>query len=177
MKRNSNRLNHHVHFDTASLKDEFETDPSSVTYQRSGDTIVVSLGFLQVNHRYLIDLKLPISLFGNISDEGKSQFEPDVTTVPNLHCRITEFSGVKHDTHDFYEMKLEFFAYKEKLLRETLHIVNSKNSKEVLTLVISARVLGKGKGTPMLRNGIHCIGMEADEESESSDFAGFSKHS
>ncbi|KAI8120952.1 hypothetical protein FF38_05440 [Lucilia cuprina] len=165
---------HHVHFDVATLKDDFESD-SCVTYQRSGDTIVISLGFLQVNHRYMIDLKLPSNLF---SDLGSSlnQFQPDVSTVPNLHCRITEFSGVKHDEHDFYEMKIEFFAYKEKLLRETLHIVNSNNDKEVLKLLIAARVLGKGKGTPMLRNGIHCIGMEKDDdESEASDFPGFGK--
>lgn len=165
---------HHVHFDVATLKDDFESD-SCVTYQRAGDTIIVSLGFLQVNHRYLIDLKLPSNLFGNLGS-SLSQFNPDVSTVPNLHCRITEFSGCKHNEHDVYEMKIEFFAYKEKLLRETLHIVNSKNDKEVLKLVIAARVLGKGKGTPMLRSGIHCMGVEKDDdESEASDFAGFGK--
>ncbi|XP_017494715.1 PREDICTED: UPF0687 protein C20orf27 homolog isoform X1 [Rhagoletis zephyria] len=167
---------HHVHFDTTNLKDDFESD-SCVTYQRSGDTIVISLGFLQVNHRYLIDLKLPVTLFDNLGTTSGSQFEPAVTTVPNLHCRITEFSGLKHDEHDFYEMKIEFFAYKEKLLREVIHIVNSNNSQEVLKLMIAARVLGKGKGTPMLRSGIHCIGIERDDgdESEASDFPGFGK--
>ncbi|XP_073841057.1 adipose-secreted signaling protein [Musca autumnalis] len=164
---------HHVHFDVTSLKDDFEND-SCVTYQRAGDTIVVSLGFLQINHRYTIDLKLPSNLFGDLSN---IQFKPDVNTIPSLHCRITDFSGVKDDEHDFYEMKIEFFAYKEKLLRETLHIVNSNDDKEMLKLVIAARVLGKGKGTPMLRTGIHCIGVEQDEESEASDFPGFSKSS
>ncbi|XP_017096108.1 adipose-secreted signaling protein [Drosophila bipectinata] len=163
---------HHVHFDAATLKDDFESD-SCVTYQRSGDTIVVSLGFLQINHRYLIDLKLPTSLFGDAKTLA-SKFEPVVSATPNLHCRITEFAGTKHDEHDFFEMKIEFFAYKEKLLREVLHIVSSSNAKELLQLVIAARVLGKGKGTPMLRTGIHCIGVERDEdESEASDFAGF----
>ena len=162
-----------MHFDVASLKDDFEAD-SCVTYQRSGDTIIVSLGFLQINHRYLIDLKLPSNLFTDLGST-LSQFKPDVSTVPNLHCRITEFTGYKNDQDDFYEMKIEFFAYKEKLLRETLHIVNANNDKEVLKLVIAARVLGKGKGTPMLRTGIHCIGVERDEESEASDFPGFGK--
>ncbi|XP_030385379.1 UPF0687 protein C20orf27 homolog [Scaptodrosophila lebanonensis] len=165
---------HHVHFDTTTLKDDFESD-NCVTYQRSGDTIIVSLGFLQINHRYLIDLKLPASLFGDVGTSS-NKFLPHVDATPNLHCRITEFSGSKHDEHDFYEMNIEFFAYKEKLLRETLHIVNSKNSKEVFQLIIAARVLGRGKGTPMLRTGIHCIGVEKDDdESEASDFAGFDK--
>ncbi|EDW69068.2 UPF0687 protein C20orf27 homolog [Drosophila novamexicana] len=169
------QTDHHVHFDATTLKtDDFGSD-SCVTYQRSGDTIVVSLGFLQINHRYLIDLNLPVSLFGNTGAPG-TKFVPDVSATPNLHCRITEFTGTKHDEHDFYEMKIEFFAYKEKLLREVLHIVNSNNAKELLQLVIAARVLGKGKGTPMLRTGIHCIGVERDDDdSESSDFAGFDK--
>lgn len=68
-------------------------------------------------------------------------------------------------------MQIEFFAYKEKLLKENLTIVNSKNSEECLKLCIAARVLGKGKGTPLLRTGIHCIGVEAEEdESEASDY-------
>lgn len=166
----------HVHFDTASLKEEFDSD-SSVTYKRSGDTIVVSLGFLQINHRYSIDLKLPASIFGQQFDSlTLSQFTPEVSTVPNLNCRITEFSGIRDDASDFFEMKIEFFAYKEKLLREILTIQNAKNSEEIFKLLIAARVLGKGKGTPMLRTGIHCIGSEKDDdESEASDFSGFGK--
>lgn len=163
----------HVHFDTACLKEDFDSD-SSVTYKRSGDLIVISLGFLQINHRYSIDLKLPASVFGDCIT--LSQFTPEVSTVPNLNCRITEFSGVKDAEHDLFEMKIEFFAYKEKLLRETLTIQNAQNSKEIFKLMIAARVLGKGKGTPMLRSGIHCIGAEKDDdESEASDFTGFGK--
>ena len=34
-------------------------------------------------------------------------------------------------------------------------------------------ILGKGQGTPMLKDGIHCIGVQVDEESEASDWQGF----
>lgn len=165
---------HHVHFDTANIKDEFETD-SCVTYQRTDDGIVVSLGFLQINHKYAIDLRLPIAYFGHFV-EDPSVFVPDISDViPNLNCRITQFSTTPtNKENEFIEMKIEFFAYKEKLLKEQLTIVNTRNSKEILKLFIVARVLGKGKGTPMLRTGIHCIGaVKDDEESEASDFAGF----
>jgi hypothetical protein len=33
--------------------------------------------------------------------------------------------------------------------------------------------LGKGQGTPMLKDGIHLVGVELDEESEASDWQGF----
>ena len=35
-------------------------------------------------------------------------------------------------------------------------------------------ITGKGQGTPSIRDGIHCIGVdEVDEESETSDWQGF----
>lgn len=74
------------------------------------------------------------------------------------------------DEEDYHYIKVEYFAHREKLLREELKLINSKDAEELLKLVITARVLGKGKGTPMLRNGIHCLGFEGDEESsEASD--------
>ena len=40
------------------------------------------------------------------------------------------------------------------------------------TLTLSARVLGKGKGTPMLKSGIHLLGVEhADDDSTASELS------
>lgn len=221
---------HHVHFDQASLKDEFETD-NCVTYQKAGDDcVVVHLGFLQVNHRYLIDLRLPHSLY-KANDDEPVTLVPDHTGVPNIHCKVVasgnEFEAThtvtnadddgkavrnadadnaqesnsnahveaaaaaavdgaagadanagaaalkddqKSDKLDYHYIKVEYFAHKEKLLREELKLIRKKDAEELLKLVITARVLGKGKGTPMLRSGVHCLGFEGDDESsEQSD--------
>lgn len=41
-------------------------------------------------------------------------------------------------------------------------------------LVVCLFVLGRGKGTPMLREGVTCIGVErVEDESEYSDWQGF----
>lgn len=187
---------HHVHFDeTATLKDEFETE-NSVTYQKSAkNIIIVHLGFLQINHRYLIDLKLPANLFNGTQE---MILAPDNNADTNIHCKLVNCSFNKGDvddgksdsnnfnsnsssstnfnnTTDVYDMKIEYFAHKEKLLKEELKLVNSENLEELLKLVVTARVLGKGKGTPMLRNGIHCVGSEdsadGDDDSDVSDTA------
>lgn len=101
----------------------------------------------------------------------------DDTTIPNINCKLVEFLGYKND---HLEMKVEFFAHKEKLLKESLLLVfedqKHQEKKEHVKLIISARVLGRGKGTPMLRNGIHCSGIEADDESDVSDWVGFSRN-
>ncbi|XP_031637388.1 UPF0687 protein C20orf27 homolog [Contarinia nasturtii] len=162
---------HHVHFDQTTLKEEdFETESSSVTYQQVGKNIVdVHLGFLQHNHRYLIELHLPANLF-KCQPNVPINLVADNNITPNVHCklaadRVTELLS-DSETEKFFVIKVEYFAHKEKLLREELKLVNANNLEELLKLFVSARVLGKGKGTPMLRNGIHCLGYEATGESD-----------
>lgn len=158
-----------------------------MTYTQAGDNIVVvHLGFLQIHHRYLIDLRLPVDLF-KCNTNVPINLVADNSTVPNVHCTLADEvrlisvdeNGIEQQPNNrdknektenkCYAIKVEYFAYKEKLLREELKLINSNNSVELLKLVVTARVLGKGKGTPMLRSGIHCIGFEADDESEMSE--------
>lgn len=178
---------HHVHFDQTTLKDDdVDSDNSCVTYHQVDDNIIgVRLGFLQINHRYLIELRLPSDLF-KCNTSAPINLVADDSSVPNIHCKLADTvclvsvneNGVeqRHRDHNetasmskFYSIKVEFCAYKEKLLREELKLINTNNSVELLKLVMSARVLGKGKGTPMLRNGIHCIGSEPDDETDLSE--------
>ncbi|XP_055714600.1 UPF0687 protein C20orf27 homolog [Phlebotomus papatasi] len=166
----SEHCHHHVHFDQ-SIKENLESD-NSIGYQKSGeDTVTVHLGFLQINHRYLLELQLPINASPAFLSGERIALAGDERALPNVNCKFIEISG-KVGSH--FDLKVEFFAHKEKLLREELNLVNVQNTSEKLKLVLSARVLGRGKGTPMLRNGIHCVGVEADEESEASDWQGFS---
>lgn len=138
--------------------------------------MAVHLGFLQMNHRYLVELKLPQQYLQdskidfNSSDLVLAQADE---TVPTLNCRLSEYVGY---TNGQLELKLTYLAHKEKLLKETLVLVNVKDKDQQLKLVVSARVLGRGKGTPMLRNGIHLVEIVADEESDASDWIGFSKN-
>lgn len=166
---------HHVHFDQTTLKDDdFEADSSCVTYQQVGENIVdVHLGFLQHNHRYLIELHLPADLF-KCQPNVPINLVADNNIAPNVHCkladRITELVNetAEKSNEKFFVIKVEYFAHKEKLLREELKLVNTNNLEELIKLIVTARVLGKGKGTPMLRNGIHCLGYESDGESSKS---------
>nr|XP_055677113.1 UPF0687 protein C20orf27 homolog isoform X1 [Lutzomyia longipalpis] len=163
---------HHVHFDESAIKENLEAD-NSIVYQKSGeDGVLVHLGFLQINHRYLLELQLPSTVSPAFLFGERIALSRDERCLPNVNCKYIEFTG-KVGGH--YDLKVEFLAHKEKLLREELHLVNVQNFEEKLKLVLSARVLGRGKGTPMLRNGIHCVGVEQDEESEASDWQGFSK--
>lgn len=73
-----------------------------------------------------------------------------------------------------YQLKVDLFAYKEKLFTEKLILKSSEQPSKLVNLVFHARVLGKGKGTPFLRNGIQSVGVKNDEDdSESSDWPGW----
>ncbi|XP_035902158.1 UPF0687 protein C20orf27 homolog [Anopheles stephensi] len=171
---------HHVHFDQAVINDGLHDN--SIIYQVApdGTSLTVHLGFLQINHRYRIELTVPAQAIkdAGFTVDGNSAFVAQDVAVPNVHCRLLEFPSRTVDVKgvDHFAVTIEFFAHKEKLLKERLHLCGKEDSERRLELILVARVLGKGKGTPMLRNGIHCIGVEkTDEESEMSDWQGFAK--
>lgn len=86
----------------------------------------------------------------------------DDASVPNVHCKLLTFKSATTESQ-FYEAEIEFFAHKEKLLKEEMKLVT--DDEKPVKLVFSARVLGRGKGTPMLKNGVHLLGIEDDVES------------
>ena len=150
---------HHVRFD------DFETDHENPVIQKSGGKIHIHLGFLQVKHRYRIELKIEQDIFANLCDaKHKLILKDDVeNSVPNIHCKLLTFKGKSTEHSHFYEAEFEFFAHKEKLLKEELKLMT--NDEKTVTFMFHARVLGRGKGTPMLKNGIHLLGIEDDEDS------------
>jgi hypothetical protein len=72
-----------------------------------------------------------------------------------------------------YDVQLELFAHKEKLLKEQVVLQSMCSPTQSVTLIISARVLGRGKGTPLLKNGVRCVGVQMEDDSEASDWQDF----
>lgn len=136
--------------------------------------INVHLGFLQVKHRYRIEINFPADILADyIEKSHKLVLKVDEANVPNIHCKLLSFKGNTAEQSQLYEAEFEFFAHKEKLLKEELKLITSE--EKPVKFVFSARVLGRGKGTPMLKNGIHLLGIEDDEESgELCNFSTFS---
>lgn len=151
---------HHVHFD------DFESDHENPVIQKGpGGKIHIHLGFLQVKHRYRIELNIQQEILASYCHENSKLVlkVDEENTVPNIHCKLLSFKGKATEQSQFYEAEFEFFAHKEKLLKEEIKLLTS--DEKVVKLMFHARVLGRGKGTPMLKNGIHLLGIEDDEES------------
>lgn len=145
---------HKVHFTEDC--DTF-SDHSAISVQQVDDgKYTVHLGFLKLQHRY--EVRFPVDV----------PLENVIQNPPHLYVKLLEVISDR----ECNEIRVEFFAYKEKLLKEFL-VLDDVKTHQTFTFVMNARILGKDKGTPSLKTGIRCIGCELEDESEASDWHGF----
>jgi len=135
---------------------------SQVTPEHAGEILVqlspdrmhadAHLGFLQEGRRYGVNLCVPRYLGDNVT-----------VARANAHLQLKEIrSNADKSGHEFV---LELEAYHDKLVNEEIAISSDVGE---FVLSVSARVLGRGKGTPMLKRGIRCVAID-QVDSEMSD--------
>lgn len=178
--------NNHVHFDNHDVNDDLDED-NGIRYKLTDpekNIVTIHLGFLQIQHRYNLALQLPLNLCVATQKLATEAQESPVAIkleqiestngMPNLWCKLLEYGkelDSKSSGEPVLDMVVEFMAHKEKFLKEEMRML--LNDKDELTIVFTARVLGKGKGTPLLRNGVQSVSIELDDdESTSSDATG-----
>ncbi|KAG0721313.1 UPF0687 protein C20orf27 [Chionoecetes opilio] len=150
-------IGHHVHFSEDT--DEMGNTAIVVKEKQPGVKYEAHVGFLQILHWYHITVQLPLKDAG----EGYVIGDKHGVYCEAVSLKVVEGGGL--------EVLVNMLAHKEKLLKETITLL--KPSGEEVKIIVLARVLGRQKGTPMLRNGIKCYKVEHDEESEASDWQGF----
>lgn len=147
----------HVHFSAEQLKDH----NLEIQIKQQEGQVDIHLGFLQIHHHYHVSFCIKDSLGQEVCYDQRE----------NLHVEIQKVTPTSDG--EGHDISLNFNAHREKLLNEVIHI-QSKDEEKNLKIVIHARVLGKGKGTPALKNGIKCYKVDTDEDSDAhSDWQGF----
>ncbi|CAG0914435.1 unnamed protein product [Notodromas monacha] len=152
--------NHHVHFTDS---DDLPANDEIVVEKLENSHFKVHLGFLQHLHRYVLTFTVP-------AEDFSENLEVVEDAVPSVNSKLISVKQV--DKGLIFEV--EFFAHKDKLLKEKLTLKDGvKNASLILDL--NARVLGHGKGTPMLKDGVHCLSVERndDDDGANSDWQGF----
>jgi len=157
----SQHEDHHVHF-SEEMDDMKEN--AIVVRKRNENSYEVQLGFLQVFHTYEVVVDIEAKHLNDTLE--LSSFGQKETPVP-IHVKFMDL--VKTETGA--SLKFVFKALHDKVTKEKLFLAN-KEGVEIQFEVI-ARVLGKGKGTPLLRSGIHVLSVENPDETEGSDWKGF----
>lgn len=134
-----------VHFPDEQVQ---RHDSKIVLERGSSDSeLHVNLGFLQLNHRYEVQFAVEDTLGDGVTwDSSKATCAVVLQANP--------LSGA--EGRQGHALLLNFQSSKEKLIAEEIILVNSTGNRK-LTLILHARILGKDKGTPVLREGIHCV--------------------
>ncbi|XP_039189824.1 UPF0687 protein C20orf27 homolog isoform X1 [Crotalus tigris] len=119
------------------------------------------VGFLKILHKYEITFVLPfVQLLGK---------EICPAPLSNLHLKVTNIAPVSEG----YRVSCEYVAHKEGVLHEEMVLCSETNHSASIKVVVQARVMDRHHGTPMLLEGVKCIGAEVEYDSEQSEWQGF----
>ncbi|XP_034627652.1 UPF0687 protein C20orf27 homolog isoform X2 [Trachemys scripta elegans] len=145
----------HVHFD-----EKLHDSVVMVTQEKDGN-FLVKVGFLKILHKYEITFLLP-----PIQRLGK-----DVCAIPlpNVNLKVISITPVAEG----YSVKCEYTAHKEGVLKEEMMLSSETHDGACVKVVVQARVMDRHHGTPMLLEGVRCIGAELEYDSEQSEWPGF----
>ncbi|KAL4630228.1 hypothetical protein GN956_G16085 [Arapaima gigas] len=135
----------HVHFD-----DKLHDSVVMVMQEPDGN-FLVKVGFLKIQHKYEIIFTLPkVPALGT-----------DVcpAPVPNPHLCITD---VRPTPEGGLRVTCEYMAHQEGVLREEMMLVSESKEDACLRVRVQARVMDRHHGTPMLLEGVRCVGVELD---------------
>uniref|UniRef100_A0A3P8XE53 Adipose secreted signaling protein n=1 Tax=Esox lucius TaxID=8010 RepID=A0A3P8XE53_ESOLU len=120
------------------------------------------VGFLKTQHKYEIVFTLP-----EVPSLGTDVCP---APVPNPHIRITDISRVAEGG---LRVTCEYMAHQEGVLCEEVVLVSETQEDVCVGVKVHARVMDRHHGTPMLLEGVRCVGAELEYDSEQSDWQGF----
>lgn len=146
----------HVHFE-----EKLHDSVVMVTPEADGN-FLVKLGFLKAQHRYEIVFTLP-----EVPALGKHVCP---APVPSPHLRTTDITCLADGG---LKVTCEYMAQQEGVLCEEMLLLNEADSHVCVKVKVHARVMDRHHGTPMLLEGVRCIGVELEYDSEQSDWQGF----
>ncbi|XP_067836815.1 adipose-secreted signaling protein [Heptranchias perlo] len=145
----------HVHFE------EKLHDSVVMVIQEEDGSFLVKVGFLKISHKYEITFLLPA-----IQSLGQKACS---APLPNLYLKVVDIAPVPEG----HRVKCEYIAHKEGVIREDMVLTNEIDDSASIKVMLQARVLDRIHGTPMLLEGVKCIGPELEYDSEQSDWQGF----
>ncbi|XP_027486954.1 UPF0687 protein C20orf27 homolog [Corapipo altera] len=143
----------HVHF-----QEQLHDSAVMVTQEKDGG-FLVKVGFLKILHKYEITFLLPL--------EQRGGGDVCALPVPNPNLRVLSVTSLPEGL----SVHCEYTAHKEGVLREELLLATPGHGHVRVT--VQARVMDRHHGTPMLLDGVRCVGAELEYDSEQSDWHGF----
>uniref|UniRef100_A0A8C6WVC7 Chromosome 20 open reading frame 27 n=1 Tax=Neogobius melanostomus TaxID=47308 RepID=A0A8C6WVC7_9GOBI len=147
----------HVHFD-----EKLHDSVVMVMPEDDGNFMVKVCRLPEAQHKYEIVFTLP-----QVPALGKDACP---APIPSPHLRITNLAP---QTDGGLRVTCEYMAQQEGVLCEEVLLLSETNEDVCVKVKVHARVMDRHHGTPMLLEGVRCIGVELEYDSEQSDWQGF----
>ncbi|XP_003384682.1 PREDICTED: uncharacterized protein LOC100635302 [Amphimedon queenslandica] len=124
------------------------------------------IGFLRNHHTYHADVPIKHGLGSDVT-----------VTVPNynLYVRINEVqpTTASEDGEYVTPVQLEVKTIKEGRIREKVLVHSGTDDSKSMEILITAQVMEANQGNPLLKDGVHVVSHEVEDESE---WPGHSSH-
>ena len=155
---------HHIKFAS-----DVNLEPGHIHVEvTAGNTSESHIGLLVVHHTYEADIPI------------KHDVGPDVVAVHpqhNFYVTCVEASPTERTEDGLFltTVKVRVKTIKEGSISEKIDIVSETDDSKWVKISVTAKVLAKGQGTPLLKDGVKMISHEYQDESDFSDWQGDSR--
>lgn len=150
---------HHIKFAS-----DVHLEPEHIHVEvTTGDTKESHIGLLVVHHTYEADIPIKHDLGSDII-AIHPQHNFCVTCLESSPTKATE------DGAFLTSVKVKVKTIKEGSLSEKIELLSEKDDKKWVKILVTAKVLAKGQGTPLLKDGVKMISHEYQDESDFSDW-------
>jgi hypothetical protein len=121
----------------------------------------INLGILSFRHIYEACFDVEHSL-GNQLDLEQ--------IIPSIYVTVVGASP----TTSGHNVIIRVRTTRDGPLKEYFILRSCEDSKKTLKVMVTAKILGKLQGTPLLKDGVRCVGKEPDDDDDSgTDWQGF----
>lgn len=133
-----------------------------------GNTVESHIGLLVVHHTYEADIPIKHNLGADVV-AVHPQHNFCVTCLEASPTQSTE-NGLFSTT-----VKVKVKTIKEGSISEKIELISETDDTKWVKVSVTAKVLAKGQGTPLLKDGVKMISHEYQDESDFSDWQGDSR--
>jgi len=123
--------------------------------------VVLNFGFLKISHVYALDFEVDRQIIQS----------PEQSDLP-LDARVQILATTPTSTKLRLQLKTQF----DGLLDFSFVLKSESPEHPPVKVIVLAKVLGRNKGTPLLKQGVRCLGRasdDADDTDTASDWDGF----
>lgn len=156
------------------FRQDVNLEPDKVHLEQEGPNPAhlpeIHAGLLLVHHQYEVAVSVDHNLGENVVlSHPQHNIAVKALTVSRLATKEgTQPKGKAYK----HEVKLSVNTLKDGHIEEQVVLTSEEDETKTMQILVTATVIAIGKGNPLLKDGVHCVGHDHMDDSELSDWHG-----